>query len=213
MADDYLEPYREALTRFGPRFEATLWRSRKAQSLRFDVLLDMVDLTGRRVLDAGCGMADLYHHLIARGIRFDRYLGLDGLPEMIHRLQQQQRQQKRGIGDNAEFFAGDFVADPGLLKTGSPHLIFFSGSLNTFEESRARDVILHAYQRAEVGVVFNFLSDRCPPHAARSDTGPASRFNTVAMLDFSLNLTTMVKFRQDYLDGHDATIGLFKSEY
>ncbi|MBL1218823.1 MAG: methyltransferase domain-containing protein [Planctomycetes bacterium] len=209
MSDEYLDPYREAMSRFGPRFEATLWSSRRAQLLRFDVLTDMVDLTGKRLLDAGCGLADLYHHLATCRIALDAYIGIDGLPEMIRQLQQEQ-QQKSPKMDNAEFLVGDFISDPTLLSTGNPDVIFFSGSLNTFEQSRAQHVIQQAFDHAREAVVFNFLSDRCPQAAASLDTGPANRFNTTAMLDFALTVTTQVRFRQDYLDGHDATIGILK---
>ena len=62
----YLQPYREAVERHGPSFEATLWHSVEAQALRFDVMIGLVDLDGRSVLDAGCGQGDFAARLLER---------------------------------------------------------------------------------------------------------------------------------------------------
>jgi hypothetical protein len=52
----YLQPYREAVERYGAGFEATLWNSPEAQALRFDVMIGLMDLEGRAILD-GCWSA------------------------------------------------------------------------------------------------------------------------------------------------------------
>lgn len=199
----YLDPYREALDRFGTTFDATLWRSRQTQTVRFGVLIEMVDLNGLRLLDAGCALGDLAVYLEQHDIHPSRFIGIDGLPEIIDKA------NARGIA-NAEFHAVDFVADSSVWATHDADVIFFSGSLNTFAEDQARDVIDAAYSAANTGLVFNFLSDRCDRSLLATDTGPASRFNTLAWLDWAFTKTPIVRFRQDYLRGHDATIGMFK---
>ena len=42
------------------------------------------------------------------------------------------------------------------------------------------------------------------------DTGVATRFDTLDWLDWALRTTPNVRFRQDYLQGHDATIAMLK---
>ena len=63
---------------------------------------------------------------------------------------------------------------------------------------------------AAEGVIFNFLSDRAPAKLLAQPTAPAQRFNTIRMIDWALTKTPSVQFRQDYFNGHDATIGMLK---
>ncbi len=63
MADDheqpYLQPYRKAVEKFGPGFEATLWGTKEAQQLRFEVMIELAGFEECVILDAGCGQGDL----------------------------------------------------------------------------------------------------------------------------------------------------------
>lgn len=199
----YLDPYRTAFQSFGASFDTTLWKSRATQTVRFDVLLNIVDLNDLRILDAGCGLGDLGDYLIEKNINYRHYLGIDGLERMVEKAADKNLPR-------AEFRALDFVADPTVLAIGNPDVIFFSGSLNTIPEPTARKIIQSAFDYAQHAVVFNFLSDQCAREIRAKNTGPASRFATLDWLQWSLNLSANVIFRQDYLAGHDATIGILK---
>ena len=63
--DAYLQPYRESAETHGTEFEVTLWANRRAQLLRFEVFAQMCDMSGKRVLDAGCSRGDLATFLTA----------------------------------------------------------------------------------------------------------------------------------------------------
>lgn len=201
--DDYLEPYRKAVQHFGATFDATLWTNRDFQGVRFDVLRQLVDLDGLVLLDAGCGLGDLCEFLAVRNVRLKRYVGVDGVAEIIAGAMGRQLPR-------AEFHCRDFVADAAALVIGEPDVIYFSGSLNTVPELQARQVVQRAWETARRGVVFNFLSDRAAPAMLARDTGPARRFKTVDWIDWALSTTTHVRFRQDYLGGHDATIAMWQ---
>lgn len=199
-----LDPYREALAMHGARFETTLWRSKEAQHTRFAVLTQMIDLTDRVVLDAGCGLGDYCAFLSDdAGVSYARYIGIDGLGEMVRAADERRLPR-------AAFFERDFVVDEQAMTIGEPDVISFSGSLNTVPELDAQAIVQRAFEIARVGVAFNFLSDRASKAALAKDTGPASRFNTAAWVDWALSQTVRVQFRQDYLDGHDATIAMVK---
>jgi predicted TPR repeat methyltransferase len=200
---DYLGPYREAVDHFGATFDATLWKNREYQAVRFEVLRQMADLDGVTLLDAGCGLGDLCEFLTARNVRLRKYVGVDGVAEIVAGA------TKRGL-PHAEFHCRDFVADASALAIGQPDIIYFSGSLNTVPEAVSRSVIERAWETAGRGVVFNFLSDRASGEVLARDTGPARRFNTVEWIDWALQETTLVRFRHDYLGGHDATIAMFR---
>src|SRR5215468_1849838 len=79
----YLAPYREMLGRSGACFDTLLWTSRQTQAARFQAITEMVDLTGRTVLDAGCGYADFLRHLGEEGIEYGRYIGVEALEEHL----------------------------------------------------------------------------------------------------------------------------------
>jgi SAM-dependent methyltransferase len=198
---DYLDPYREAVKHFGGGFEATLWRSEDAQRLRFDVMIDMVDMDGCTIADVGCGRGDFALRLVERAVDFKRFVGFDAMPAMIEAAQQRQIER-------CEFRAADPLAEPGHLAHARADWICFSGTLNTMDEKTARRFVASAFDAARRGVVFNFLSDRCARQWRRQRLGPARRFNTLKWVDWALARSTRVQFRQDYLDGHDATIAL-----
>ncbi len=195
----FLEPYREAVRRFGPGFQSTLWSSREGQHLRFDVMIDLAGMDGRIVLDAGCGSGDFAQHLIERGVRFARYVGVDAVAEMVECARQ------RSLPGCA-FLVADLLRDDTLLRETRPDIVCISGTLNTMDETSARRLVKTAFDAASQGVVFNFLSNRPDEAWGGKDLGPAHRFDTIRWLDWTLHLTPRVSFTQDYLDGHDATI-------
>jgi len=197
--EKFLKPYREAVQQFGPTFESTLWTSREAQQLRFDVMIDLAGLDECVVLDAGCGTGDFAEHLIRRPVQFARYIGIDAVSELIEAAKQ------RGL-PRCEFMLGDLIHDQSPLHQIEPDFVCISGTLNTMDEETARNLVSHAFDTAHQGVAFNFLSNRADERWAARDIGPARRFDTINWIDWALSRTSRVSFTQDYLDGHDATI-------
>ncbi len=206
--DAYLDPYREAVMRHGPSFEATLWGSREAQQLRFDVMIDLSSAEQAgfdqcSILDVGCGQGDFAQRLLERQVDFAGYLGLDAIEAMVESAGRRALDPQRG---RVRFEAADVVAHPAILRREPFDYICISGTLNTMEEPLARTLVQRSFEAAAKGVIFNFLSDRCPKEMTKRDLWPARRFDTLSWLDWALDLTSRVGFRQDYLDGHDATI-------
>jgi len=203
--DAYLKPYRDAQAEHGTDFDVTMWARPQTQRLRFDVFCQMLDLAGKRVLDAGCSRGDFAAFMLERGIAYGRFIGVDGVPEVIDFA------NARGLADST-FVAGDFVKTPGLLATGSPQIVTISGSLNTMDRDTAIGVLEGAWAGCEEALVFNFLSDRAGPGAPPQEY-PAQRLPTLELLDWALRKTWNVQLRQDYFaHGHDATILLRKVE-
>jgi SAM-dependent methyltransferase len=201
--DAYLQPYRDAVAEHGRTFEATLWARPQTQILRFEVMVAMVDLRGKIVLDAGCSGGDFVAYLLDQEIGFSRYIGVDGVEEMIVSA------QERRLAPS-EFLAGDFVKNPQLLGTGRPDFVTISGTLNTMTPATAMGVLDAAWQGCREGLIFNFLSDRASDKAPRQ-LPPAVRLPTMQLMDWALTQTADVVFRQDYLpNGHDATILMHK---
>jgi SAM-dependent methyltransferase len=210
---DYLRPYADAVRASGPTFGSLLWRSEEFQRKRFEVIDQMVPLRGRVVADIGCGRADLMAYLVEHGAAPARYIGVEG----VAALAEECRRLAVAAGwADAAFHEADFVADPALFdrlaSDAGVDVFVFSGSLNTLEERDASRVVaraLAALRRAGRGdswVVFNFLSNLAPGKRRIAPTGPAHRFDTLRVLRRVLSRTPGVRFRHDYLGGHDATI-------
>jgi SAM-dependent methyltransferase len=223
-----LEPYRKAVRAEGPSFRALLWYNREYQLKRFEVIAQEADLAGRVIADLGCGRADLLSYLHGTGIRYGRYIGVDGVGEMAEFSRRRAAQEKL---PEARFLHADFSSDPDLFarlaRDHGADTFVFSGSLNTFEEPAAREVLARAFSHLPSGrrggsgagggsggrggglLIFNFLSDR---GATPDDPpGPARRFDTAAMAAWALDNTPSMALRTDYLAGHDATIVMHKA--
>ncbi|MEM6334207.1 MAG: methyltransferase domain-containing protein [Planctomycetota bacterium] len=202
--DGYLEPYRRAAAQMGAGFDATLWHSRAGQRLRFAVMAEMVGgLSGRRVLDAGCGPGDFAAWMLDNGHDYAAYRGVDGVDEVVEHA------RSRGLA-RAGFVAGDFVADGSLLGGWGAEVVTLSGALNTMSDATAMGVLASAWAAAGRALVFNFLSDTCEP-ARRVVGEPARRLPTLGLLDWAMERTAVVRFRQDYFSGgHDATIAMVR---
>ena len=202
----YLRHYRRIIDTEGAGFEATGWRNEQFQIDRFRVLTEMQDVSGRIVVDAGAGRADLASYLLKQSIRYRRYIALEAMAEMSELI------AERRLPD-VSVHTVDFVSDADAFARCAPvDVVFFSGSLNTVEQPTALSTLDRAWGAARESVVFNFLTNRCPPELANRDTGPARRFDPLALLDWALARTPLVRFRQDYLGGHDATIAMFKAD-
>lgn len=236
MAGDPLEPYREAVRRHGASFEGMLWRSPEMQVARFRILMELVaaglgeDGTGGRsrsvgdvlagavVADIGCGMADLRGWLGEGGLGVAGYVGVDGVEDLV--ASASARAEREGWSD-ASLIVSDFGRDEDLferlvLERGA-RVFVFSGSLNTFEQEAALEIVGRAFAAVgsagdgvRRGVVLNFLSSQWFGSVASPDD-PARRFDPVEVVGFGLGLTPRVLMRHDYLDGRDATVGLFTS--
>ena len=196
-------PYQDAVEQFGGTFDATLWRSREGQTVRFKTFCDFVDFNNTSILDVGCGLGDFASYLIEGGISFDRFHGIDAIEEMIVSA------NYRNLS-NCTFETIDVVSHPESMR-GFDWLTL-SGTLNAMEEHKAVAIIDAAFDASACGVAFNFLSDQCGRTPSEEVLHPASRFNTNGLLAHAFQLTPFVEFTQTYLAGHDATIVLRKQE-
>jgi SAM-dependent methyltransferase len=221
----WLEPYKRAAARSGAAFDTLLWRSEEFQRARFRVMAEMIDLSGRVVFDCGCGRADLLAYLAQHDIPYRAYIGIDALTVMVEHCERRIATEKllrarvlhadfAGAPDAFAAYIRDLGANTHAVGGGGETFVF-SGSLNTCQQPHALDILARAWsaiapapgaERPGAALAFNFLSASCGRKWAGVNTGPAHRFDPHAMLAFALERTPKVAFRQDYLEGHDATI-------
>lgn len=201
-APDYLAPYVRAVADHGARFEATLWANKDMQLDRFRIMCDLVDLEGAAIFDAGTGLGDFATYLHEHGVAYASFLGSEALAPMVEAA------RERRI-PRARFEVSDFAADPGVFQRATPDVVTFSGSLNTMTAAEAMPILDRAWAAAARAVVFNFLSAK--NHVRHPvDPSPAKRWEPLELIDFALSRTPRVLFRQDYFNGHDATIAMLR---
>lgn len=202
--DAYLQPYREAERDHGSDLGVTLWANERTQQLRFRIMNEMLPLAGKRILDVGCSRGDFAAYLQDHGLAYAHYVGLDGLAPVIDFA------RSRNLPD-ARFEVCDVVADPSMLTLDAPDIITFSGTLNTMPDDMVINLLERAWDAANEGLLFNFLSDTAGDQAPQQ-TDPARRFPTLDLLSWAMQHTPQVALRQDYFPhGHDATIMMRKA--
>jgi SAM-dependent methyltransferase len=192
----YLEPYRQAASRHGDRFPSLLWASPRTQAARFDAMSRLADMHDRRVLDVGCGRADLLDFLLERRIDPAEYIGIEAVDELVGAALRKRLPR-------SQIIQGDFVRDPRRLEVGADVLVF-SGSLNTLEPAQFEISLKQGWEAAAEVLVFNFLA------AAHIASAQWLRWHRAQhVLAMMRSWSSEVRMLEDYLDG-DCTIALWK---
>ena len=190
----YLYPYHEAREQGAKGFDALLWASEEGQRIRFEAIARSFPLAGKRIVDAGCGRADLLRYLLEQGIVPAHYTGLEMIPAS-------RRAARRKKYERCEILAVDFVREPEKLQVGAD-VVIFSGSLNTLSRPRFYRTLRAAWEAAGQCLVFNFLNSRtwCGEHWLTWH-----RRRTV--IAFCRSLGGDVWFDESYLEG-DCTVAV-----
>ena len=193
---DYLEPYERAARRHGAGFGSLLWASPQTQGLRFEAMRRLIDFHGKRVLDVGCGRADLLDYLIAGKVRVASYTGIEGVATLADAARAKRHPA-------CEIIAADFLAEPQHMMIGA-QVVVISGSLNTMEAEGFYATLRRAYEAAGDSLVFNFL---CSSRLAGADY---LRWHpTDEVMGFARTLSDRVRKLEDYLPG-DCTVAMVK---
>jgi hypothetical protein len=182
----------------GAGFGALLWASPDTQAARFDAIRRIVNLSGKSVLDVGCGRADLLEYLHGHGVHPSDYVGLEAIDALANASAAKHLPR-------ATIVLADFVADPGRLLVGAD-VVILSGSLNTAGDSVFYPTLNRAFKAAGVALVFNFL---CSERLAGKNYLHWRAPNDV--LRFARGLSKDVRILDDYLPG-DMTVRISRSD-
>jgi SAM-dependent methyltransferase len=189
--------YEDKVRTYGFDHRGLGFRSRSSQVKRFEALLDVGDLDGRRVLDVGCGFGDLLAFLQERGIE-PLYTGIDVCEPMVRRCIERFGTQGRfEVADVLEYEpkqAFDYVLASGLFG---------------LDAEGVRERMLPSLERmvawAGIGVAVNFLSAAYPtPAENRIYVEPGKA------IEAALTLAPAVRLDHSYLP-NDFTLYLYRS--
>jgi SAM-dependent methyltransferase len=139
--------------------------SEVSQKARFDMLASHVDVTGKRLLDVGCGAACLLDDLLCRDMVPRSYIGVDIVPEMAT------LGQGRLVALEEEGMLNDVEASVDLLdveevRTGccdwAVALAVFMIREGSYENTQRifRNVMNRMWVLADEGIVVDFMSPR-----------------------------------------------------
>jgi SAM-dependent methyltransferase len=195
----YLYPYHDARRQGAKGFDALLWSSREGQRVRFEAIARSCPLAEAKILDVGCGRADLLGYLLERGIVPAHYTGLDVIPASL-------RAARRKKYPHCEILrAADFVRKPEKLQVGAG-VVVFSGSLNTLSRPQFYRTLRAAWEATGEWLVFNFLSSQI---WCGEDWLSWHRRSSV--LAFCRSLGGVPRYDESYLEG-DCTVAVRKPE-
>jgi len=160
------------------------WKGREDQQLRFDILGDVGDLSGKSICDVGCGFGDLYDYL---GRRFHgvRYTGIDLVPSLVEKARERHA--------DVDFRTCDILA--GGLAERFDYFVL-SGALNYKVEnnmSLTRDMLAAMFELADKGVAVNFLSSYVNYEHPRN-----FHHSPEAVFGLARSMTRWVTIRHDY---------------
>ena len=189
--------YESLLREHGETFRALDWGSRKSQQKRFDVLAGIGITAGDRVLDVGCGLADLNAWLIEHRPGVE-YSGIDLTPGMVERARSRFPNAKIL---NQTIFDQDLSIGPFdyLIASG----IFFLRKENPKEYMQS--TVIKMFNSSTRGIAFNSLSTW-----ANHKVDGEFYADPVDVLDFCRKLSPYVVLRHDYHPA-DFTVYVYRS--
>ncbi len=142
--------YEPLLNKYSRGYEILDWESLDSQIKRFEVLTNNIELSGKKLLDIGCGTGDLFDFLKNRDLNIN-YYGIDILPKMIERAYK--------IYPEGRFFTGNIFKESPFSKKQFD-IIFCSGIFNLNmgdNESFLKEALPVFFAHAKEKVVFNLL--------------------------------------------------------
>jgi SAM-dependent methyltransferase len=186
-----IDRYVARFRRFGPDPRSLGWDNQANQWIRFRAVTELVDLRSRRVLDIGCGFADLYGFLREGGVEPASYLGVDinsVLLEVAASRFPQGRYERRNI--LLEPFR-EPVADVGVMLG---LLNFRLQEMDNYDY--ASEMIRAALSATREGLVVDFLSARRAP--GYPEETAVFYYEPERMLQLGLSIAPAVVLKHDY---------------
>jgi len=184
--------YTQAIKRYGTTPQGLNWNSKLSQTLRFEVILELLqkEIAAAHIVDAGCGFGDFYLYLRENSISCKSYTGIDELETMC-RIAREKTQQ--------EILQANIIND--TLVMGDFYIC--SGALNVLTKFETYAFVQNCYKHAARGFIFNILFGE-----KQSDIYNYFTMQEIQSLAKDLGVKKM-QIQQDYLE-NDITVGFFK---
>ena len=167
----------------------------RAQKMRFESFLINHNLSGKSVLDLGCGVGDFWDHLQAKEISCN-YLGIDLSSEMVNRCQARFPESNFEVQNILEWQPGhkfDYVTAFAIHNT-------------KVEKSQEllQSITRRQFELCHIAAHISILTDRYSGFAPHIQAWRAE-----SVLSLALEITPYVVLRHDYLP-NDFSVTLYK---
>jgi len=138
--------YDASLADHGFTAKGVHWRDKERQDIRFEVMTKLLGekLHYSSVVDAGCGLGDLYDYWLRLNRKPKRYIGIDLHMKMVEYAKEKTQQT---------ILCADIVKD--TLPIADYYLC--SGALNTLERFETIMAIKNMLRFSQKGLIFNIL--------------------------------------------------------
>lgn len=145
---DIIKLYENRLKRYGVNVMTVGWKDVRQQRLRFKQLTEANDISGKSLLDVGCGFGDLSGYLRRQGITV-KYTGYDLSSKLIEIAKRR--------NPSANFEVKDILSED----FGKFDYIITSGTLNkklTGNRLYAARMIKTMFEHCRKGIAFNMFT-------------------------------------------------------
>ena len=179
--------YETRYEQFGNSHRTVGWGSIRDQVLRFDMLCRGLDLTGKTILDIGCGLGDIVPYLDIRYPSGFKYTGIDLAPSLVKAAQQQFAQP------NISFICGDMDK---LDESEEYDVVLLSGALSYRVDDNvghAKAMLKKLFRISKEVISVNFLSDYVDYQEEKN-----FHYSPEDMFHFAKTLTKWVALFSDY---------------
>ncbi len=182
--ESLIQRYSDRLKEFGYSPKTLGW-PKDRHRLRYRILLEQWDLTGKSILDFGCGFGDMYQEILKQEIDA-RYTGIDLNQDLIA--------EGKRVYPQARLMSGDFLSD-GLPETFD--FVFSSGVHNLKLHDNKRfieDSFQFFDSHSTQGFAINFLSNKVSYELESTfHSDPAD------ILNLAYRYSNRVTLRNDYM--------------
>lgn len=197
MAMRYREHFDKSYAEHGESVTALGWND-ESQRQRFEILAQIGDLTGKNILDAGCGFGDFYSFLRRQGVFIAKYVGVD---VNAHFIKTAMRRHPR-----ASFFCTDILD----FKTRVSIDYSFASGIFFLDDTKWEEHFLGVCRKlldiSRIGIGFNLLSTI---EASRGNPGDHFSRPWEILELVTAELLPKVTLRHDYRD-NDFTVYIYK---
>lgn len=146
MTNDVRAHYRELLQTHGDSHEAAQYSSKESQEVRFQVLIEIADIRGAKVLDFGCGTAHLATFLKDKGIDCE-YVGVDFVTEFFPYALKKHPRHRFGTWDEVKDEEFDYAFVSGVFNNKTDN-----------NENFYKETVKEIFARVRKGFAFNMMS-------------------------------------------------------
>lgn len=174
--------YRSLLFNHGDSAESAQYSSRESQERRFEILVQIANLNGTKILDFGCGSGHLATYLNSNNVKFS-YTGVDVVEEFFDIARKKNPDSRFGVMEDFEHEKFDYV--------------FISGVFNNKRKGNRKfyqDSLRKLFGMCTKGIAFNLMSayvDYQDPDLFYESPERAFRF-------VKKEITPFVQLRHDY---------------